>query len=447
MNRYLLNVFGAFLAAFGLLGGALVYWQVVAAPDLLARSDNPRPYELRSRQPRGRILDREGRVIVDSAAVGERFERRHQYPPLVHVTGYDNPQYGTSGIESARDAELIGTAGESSLARWWRETSGLHPPTRDVTLTVDLELSRVADEALGSLSGAVVLLEADTGRVLVLAGHPFFDPAALDQHWDDLREDPNRPFLNRATQGLYAPGSVFTLVTLAAALEHGTAEPNQTFADLPPEIRVGATVITSPHGIQSGAVDLPAAFRVSHPIVFAQLGIGLGWDRFLGTVQAFGLDQAVPLELEAAADPLPPPSSMAEADLASTAVGQGRLSVTPLHMAAVLATILNEGARPTLHLVEPFDRSGAQAQPIISPEAATQARDIFLSSAPLASAVAGHSGVTRLGPGVEPHTWFLGAAPRAEPRLALCVLIENGGPDESLAAAIGRRVLLAALKR
>jgi penicillin-binding protein A len=462
MNGRLLQVFGVFLGGFVLLAGALFYWQIYRGPQLLARADNPRHQEEKAREPRGRLLDRRDRVLVESVVTDGQLRRRYVYPPLVHVTGFDSGRYGNSGVEANRDADLRGLAGRSGWTQGWDRLLHHRPTPADVRLTVDLDLQEVADQALSRSghNGAVVLLEADTGRILVLASHPYFDPNQLDDNWRDLSGDPARPFLSRATQGLYAPGSCFAVVTFAAALDARIIALDDVLADVPASLQIGGITIQNPGGPQF-RLTVADAFSSAQPVVPAQLGLRLGWAGLRRAMQGFWLDRPLPLEIETTASPLPAQDILTQADLASTAVGQGRLSITPLHMALVMAAIANGGLIPMPHLVESIsvgpDRLASASQQVaplskaLSSEVATALwRALARSADPVDSigsqagtSLAGQSGVTELGPGIEPHTWFIGLSPATAPRYAVAVLIENGGPDRSIAVTVARSVVQA----
>jgi penicillin-binding protein A len=455
MNVRLRQIFGVFLAGFVFLSGALLYWQICRGPELLARADNPRHHEEKIREPRGRLLDRRGRVLVESLVADGQFRRRYVYPPLVHVTGFDSSRYGDSGVEASQDTVLRGLAGRSDWAQAWDRLLHRRPTPSDVTLTVDLDVQQAADQALqdSDRNGAVVVLEVATGRILALAGHPYFDPNRLDESWGELSSDPARPFLSRATQGLYAPGSCFTIVTLASALNDRVAALDAVFIDVPGALQIGATTIRNPGGPRS-RVTLSEAVSSTQPVVSAQLGLRLGWPGLHRAIQAFWLDRPLPLEIETTASPLPAQDRLTQADLISTAVGQGRLSVTPLHMALVMAAIGNEGTIPTPHLVEGISAGpdqptstfqSATLSAALSPEVAASLRDALgrTADSQAGSTLTGQSGSTELGPGVEPHIWFVGLSPATAPRYAVAVIIENGGTDRSRALAVARAVVRA----
>ncbi len=306
MNVRLRQIFVVFLAGFVLLAGALFYWQIYRGPQLLARADNPRHHEEKVREPRGRLLDRQGRVLVESLATDGQLVRHYVYPPLVHVTGFDSVRYGNSGIEASRDADLRGLASRSSWAQTWDRLLHRQRTPSDVSLTIDLDLQKAADAALraSGRNGAIILLEAESGRILALASHPYFNPNHLDDDWPELSNDPARPFLSRATQGLYAPGSCFTVVTLAAALNAQIATLDEVFSDVPPVLNVEGTSIRNPVGSAS-SVTLEEAFSSAQPVVFAQLALRLGWANFRSMLDALWLDRSLPLEIQTTASPLP----------------------------------------------------------------------------------------------------------------------------------------------
>ena len=232
--------------ALGLIGGfvavsvGLVYWQVIRAAELADRPENIRRIRLLRRNRRGAILDRKGRPLATSEVGPDDLVKRvYHYPVLGPVTGYWSLRYGQTGIEGALDEFLSGRFAADPLDPFRQKLFHEPPVGADVTLTIDLDLQRVAVDALGGNPGAVVLMEVKTGAILALASAPFFDPNRLvldpnqdqeaearrvEQYWRTLNDNPNRPLLNRATQGLYAPGSIFKTITMVAALERGKAK-------------------------------------------------------------------------------------------------------------------------------------------------------------------------------------------------------------------------------
>jgi cell division protein FtsW (lipid II flippase) len=198
---------GALLTV-GLLAAALLngWWAIVRGADLLTRSDNPRRAQADLYVPRGTILDRNNRPINLTRHATEKggYYRAYLYPDLAPIVGYTHPLYGQSGIEAGLDDYLRGLAGNpASLIAWNSLLYGQPPTGLDLRLSLDLDLQQQADESLGEHQGAIVLINAASGEILVMASHPSFDPNHLDKNGATLLTDENAPLLNRATQGSY----------------------------------------------------------------------------------------------------------------------------------------------------------------------------------------------------------------------------------------------------
>ena len=451
------------MAGFVVVGLALGYWQVVRGPALLARADNPRLVIAEQRVQRGRILDQHGTVLAyDLVNDDGTTERVYPYPEMVHVTGFYSLRYGVSNIEATYDRTLRGLAGRSSLQAL--ADGLLHRPQVgfDVMLTLDADLQATADAALGGRRGAVIVLDPRTGAILALVSRPAYDPNRLDEMWEALRELPDTPLLNRATQGLYPPGSVFKTVTLAAALEAGLASPDEVFTDTTGTLRVGDFTVRCHNHPGHTTFDLLHAYAYSCNVTFARLGLRVGTERLAEMARRFGFEEAPPLEIPVETSHLAatsPVDTMDEATLAATAFGQGELMVTPLQMALVTAAVANDGQVPVVHLVQAVqDSSGRWHEPAraapraaISPYTAQQLRAAMVLSVKEGRAgeaalpgvtVAGKTGTAQVGePGQLPHAWFIGFAPAEAPRAVVVVLVENGGDGGQVAAPIAREVL------
>ncbi|MDX1524579.1 MAG: FtsW/RodA/SpoVE family cell cycle protein, partial [Anaerolineae bacterium] len=208
------------LNGFLVIAGGLIFWQVIAAPFLVSRDDNPRPIIAEQKIRRGRLLTSDGIPVAETLIDQDGLARRHYpYIELSSVTGYYSLRHGVGGTEAAFDSILRGTADRSDEALWADEV--LHRPLvgRDVTLTIDLPAQVAADVALGAQEGAVVVMEIETGAIVVLSSHPTYDPNRLDEMWDSLRSDERAPLLNRATQGLFAVGDLARLIGLIGLYE------------------------------------------------------------------------------------------------------------------------------------------------------------------------------------------------------------------------------------
>lgn len=449
---------GLSLSALALACG---YWSVIRADWLVAREDNPRRVEYEQRIVRGRILDRSGAVLAD-VTVGPdgRVTRTYPEPAAAPVVGYASLRHGTGGIEAAFDRVLRGEAGRSIWEMAWDHLLHRPPRGRDVGLTLDGMLQRLAQRSLDGRTGAVVLLDASSGEVLAMASSPTFDPNRLEEEWERLREDPGGPLLNRAVQGVYQPGAALETVILAEALRHGlttlyTPAPDLTATLSVNEVTVGCRREVGPDEIMIGAL------RAACPGPFAVLGRQLGMARLREGFLRWGLMEGLPseavpemesrtsgavppvTEVAPLMTPTPPPmvAGMSD-DAAMEAIGQGGLTVSPLRMALVAATLANDGVMPVPRRVLGIQGpDGTWQVPEISGSSrqvlpAEGARALLSAWEPFSADVVGHLGTAVAGEERPPHAWFLGVAPTGSPRYAVAVLLEHP-PDPQEAALVG----------
>ena len=199
---------GIFALGFAACALTTAWWAIVRGPDLLSRTDNPRRAIADRYVLRGELVDKNNQPINITTGESGSYIREYLYPELAPITGYTHPVFGQAGLEASLDQYLRGLQGNpTSLILWNQLIYGTPPPGLDVRLSIDLALQRKADQYLGDHRGAILLLNAETGEVLVMASHPTFDPNNLSEEGDTLLQDQNSPLLNRATQGLYPIGS------------------------------------------------------------------------------------------------------------------------------------------------------------------------------------------------------------------------------------------------
>lgn len=195
----------------GLFTSALAsgWWAVIRGSDLVERQDNLRHLIEERYVPRGTIYGRSDSII--STTIGETgsYIRQYVYPDLAPITGYSNSTYGQAGLEASLDGYLRGLDGNPMLVILRDQLLyGMSPTGLDVRLSIDLKLQSRADELMNGQRGAVVLLNAQSGELLVMASHPTYDPNDLNEIAADLLTDPGKPLINRAALGLYPTGSI-----------------------------------------------------------------------------------------------------------------------------------------------------------------------------------------------------------------------------------------------
>ena len=450
----------SFLLGFAILAFGSGYWQAWRGPALAEARGNPRVIEEEKRAQRGRILDRSNQALAETVEGRRRYTR----PALAHATGYFSYRYGATGTERALDGVLSGRRGVPLATQVLRALAGGPRRGGDVQLTIDSGLQEVADRAIGSAQGAVVVLDVRTGAVLALLSKPYFDPGRVDEEWSRLSQGETRPLYNRVSQGLYVPGSTFKVVTAAAALESGILQASTMVSDPTGETTVDGFRITDAERPPRPTFDFAHAFAWSSNVVFSQVGLQLGEARLREYAGRFGMGTQLPFELETSPTSISRTTPMPRVLVASTAFGQGELLMSPLQMALVAAAVARDGDVPRPHVVaEVRDAGGGvlqRARPAslgraIAPATAASLRSMmglaveegFARNAAVPGVrVGGKTGTAQSLPGMPDHSWFIGIAPVDQPRVAVAVIMEFSGWGALEAAPAARQVLERALQ-
>jgi len=483
MTKELRRLSFVILAMFLSLFVAASWIQVVDADNLAQNSANTRTRLDSYQIQRGAIIVDDS-AIVTSVPTDDRYQYQRVYTDAAMwapVTGYFNPALQSStGIENALNADLSGTGSNAFFAEIERILSGQPQQGLSVKLTLNAKAQRAAWDALQGLQGAVVAIEPATGRVLAMVSTPSFDTNALASHdstavnaeHDRLAADPTKPLYNRAIAGnLNPPGSTFKVVVAAAALASGDWTLESTLPNparyTPP---TGEPVSNAWGGTcgEGETTTIAEALRRSCNIPMAELAVELGDKAIRETAEKFGFNTSFELPLESTASSYP--TGLDDPQTALTGFGQGQVTATPLQMAMVAAGVANDGAVMKPRMVdavigddfavhkqftdEAFDQvlSAADAKALsavlvqgVDSGAATGARIDGVD-------VAGKTGTAENGS--RPYTlWFTGFAPAENPKVAVAVVVEDGGgkgqsgTGNTIAAPIAKKVIEAVLGR
>jgi penicillin-binding protein A len=487
MDRQIRRLGVAFLAMFLILFAQVNWIQVFAANDLKNNAANQRLIREEYRNQRGAILARDEKtVLAKSVATGDDLKYLRVYPHgslYGQITGFYSFIYGRSALEASQNDWLAGTASQLIPQTFVDEMLGRPRRGATVVTTIDPKLQQTAQSALGSLPGAVVAMNPRTGEVLAMVSNPSYDPAPLASHdpktqrraWKRLLHAPGKPLISRAAQELSPPGSTFKLITASAALENGMT-PGTRFPN-PPELHLPQTTNTlqnfgGEHCLGGApTITLEQALTVSCNVVFGELGLRLGAKKIVDQAKAYGFNGDIPFEIPFAEGSIPEASSFTDNQplVAFSAIGQASVGANPLQMALVASAIANHGVEMVPHLVRQIrDASGRVVQTVapeeygqpISPQTAaemTQMMESVVQSGTGTAAqipgvnVAGKTG-TAQHPGANPDAWFVCFAPAERPKLAVAVLVLDGGSLGSeatggaVAAPIAKAVLEAGLQ-
>jgi peptidoglycan glycosyltransferase len=477
LRRVALVIFAMFASLF--LASSTI--QVLAADGYNADSRNVRTLYDSYKTKRGAILI-DGQPIAQSIASADSFHYQRTYADQMYsaITGFYSMYQGATGLESAMNSYLSGKNSSQFFEQINALLSGNPVAGGSVELTINPAVQKAAWQAMGNLKGAVVAIEPKTGKILAFVSKPGFDANLLAVHtgsesnanYAKLLADANKPLINRTISGdLYAPGSVFKIIVASAAIESGMFTP-QTKIPNPTRYRLPGTntfIYNSGEGKCGGksTVTMADALRLSCNIPFAQIGVALGQDRIRQQAEAFGFGKKISMPMTAT--PSNYPTGMNDAQTALSAFGQYEDRVTPLQMAMVSAAIANGGVEMQPTIVENVESSSLSllfqpqlstfAQPVKSATAALVKQMMIGAVATGVSSngqikgvtVAGKTGTAQNG-GSRPYTlWFTGFAPAENPRVAVAVVIEDGGGmgqsgfGNLLAAPVARKVMQAVL--
>jgi len=446
-----------------------------------------RHYELG--EPFGHVVGYVARVAADEL----------NGDPLLELPGF---RIGKSGIEKTYDLALRGKAGDSRVevnayGRVIRELARHEgQPGADTLLTIDADLQHMAYARLGEESGAIVVIDTDTGGILALVSAPGFDPNVFNlglsqETWHSLLNDPRTPLVNKSISGQYPPGSTFKMIVGLAALENGVVGPEHSVF-CTGSVKLGAQEFHCwKHG-GHGRVGFVDAFVRSCDSFFYDVARRTGVNRIAEMAQRFGLGHPTNIEIPSESEGLIPTKEWKQAvrgepwqqgETLVTGIGQGFVSATPLQLAVMTAQIANGGFKVQPRVVRGAEVGGDGASDPAFTSA--QREPIGVSAAALNLVRAGMEGVTgqsngtayrsriederyamagktgtsqvrriskreRLNrvrkneekPWVErDHALFVGYAPVLAPRYAVAVVVEHGGSGSKAAAPIARDVL------
>lgn len=460
MNRHLRKRLGfvamVLLGMYVVLGAYFAYGQLFYGNRWFARSSNPRSHfvtEDPSVVP-GDILDRSGEKLAYS--VTETYQddsgqthlhlTRDYHPDIrsaSHAVGFQDPDKGQAGAEAFYSRYLLGY--NNNILESIYQKVFLHQEVgNDIQLTIDLALQKDVTRIMGGRTGSVVILDAATGAVYAMVSLPNFDPLDVGGvSGDDL--------VNRATEGLYAPGSVMKIVTAASALENIPDIGARTW-DCTGTVDVDDQTIPCYGTHAHGTVDLSQAFALSCNTTFSKIGDELTWGALRDTARDFGFEYPFLFsDMQLTESQLPQEDDLPPDRLAWTAIGQDDVLVSPMHMAMIAACVANGGVmmepRMLMTVYNRNDRMIRQPgsrrfREVMTPEIAAQLKEMMAlvvkngtgtRAAAEGLTVCGKTGTAEKRVDGKPanNAWFVGFVEKGEKALAIAVVIEDAEPGET----------------
>jgi peptidoglycan glycosyltransferase len=453
LKRVSLVVASMFLSLF--LAGTLV--QAVNTEAVANDPRNVRNIYESYKTQRGPILV-DGKPIAESVPVDNAYRYLRTYENKIYssVTGFFSVFRGATGIEAAANSYLSGQSSSQFFEQVSAVLSGNPVTGAAVELTIDPKMQQAAWDALGDYSGALIAMDPVTGNILAMVSKPGFNANRVASHDSDkvrenyveLESNPANPLINKTISGdLYHPGSVFKLVVAAAALESGQYTASSTF-DNPVSVQLPdstSEVFNSSRKTcgPKAQVSLSYAMRFSCNVPFVELGLALGQDRIRAQAELFGFGKEIRVPM--LATPSVYPEEMDQAQLGLSSFGQFDVRVSPLQMALVSSAIANGGLMMQPNLIESVispnlsviqsTQPEVLSQPITA-ETAEALKKMMVQSVSKGVAsnasvsgvkVAGKTGTAENGEGQRVTLWFTGFAPSVNPRVAIALVIEDGG--------------------
>ncbi|NLK37378.1 MAG: penicillin-binding protein 2 [Epulopiscium sp.] len=440
MKKSMKRIFWMIALMFFLLMGMMIKLVLFDREEISSSAYNPRLNYIDNSVRRGEIRDINEQVLAQSILNEDgTYTRKYLRSRMAaHITGYSS--MSKTGIEASENFEL-----QRAHHEIWQRIKGIvtgeEIQGNHVVLTVDMDVQSVAGNLLGDMKGAIVAIEPSTGRILALQAYPDFDPNKVKDQWERLKEDEDSPLVNRATQGLYPPGSTFKIVTALAGMDYVKNWQDFTY-DCTGEATYYNKVIHCYNNKAHGSVDMRQALAVSCNCYFAELSTRIGAINLRKTADALNFNQRYGFSLAYNPSKMVLNENSTESALVETAIGQGQTLVTPLHMAMLAAAVANDGMMMKPYLVDHIEYYNGKIskttvpeklRQVMSPEDAQMLKSMMtevVSSGTGTAAqisgvtVAGKTGTAENATGKD-HSWFIGFAPAENPKVAVAVMLEN----------------------
>lgn len=438
--------------------GYIVYFYVVRSKEIINSPYNVRMDSLSERVVRGNILDSDGEVLAETL-VGEDGSETRSYPygdVYAHVVGYDSK--GKYGLEAVENFPLL-TSNAFFLEKLVKEFKEEKNIGDNVVTTLNHNLQTAAYDALGSYKGAVVVMEASTGKILAMVSKPGFNPNTLAEDWEWLTTDENSSLLNRATQGAYAPGSTFKLVTTLEYMREYADYGSYSY-NCESEITHEGTTIHCAGNRAHGAETLADSLANSCNASYSNIGLMLNKKAYKETAEKLLFNSKLPSELPYSESRFQVNSKTPDSELMMTAIGQGKTQISPYHMTLISAAIANGGTLMKPYLVNRIENyTGATVKKyvpekygtLMTSQEAAQLKEYMRGVVDYGTGtalsgesytVAGKTGTAEYSSDKDKsHSWFTGFTNVDNPELVISAVVESADKSGMSAVSVVKNVL------
>lgn len=448
---------GVFVVAFIAICGYLSHFIYFDSPQVINNTYNNKRQEiLATKTIRGDILSSDGEILATT--LDDTEERYYPYGEVFsHAVGYSTN--GRLGVEQSANIYLVSS--DVSLGNKLQNSLDDEKYMGNtVVTTFNAELQSYAHKELGIYKGAIIVTEPTTGKVLAMVSKPDFDPNVIDEIWDDIVDDTESSILvNRATQGLYPPGSTFKILTALEYIRENNANINSYDFDCNGRFTTDEDRINCYHGIKHGSIDFTTSFAKSCNSSFANIGMKLDRDAFEKTLNKLFFNTDLPVSFATKKSSYAESMKTNDSDLIQMVIGQGKTQMTPIHLAMITSAIANNGEMMTPYTIERVETangsivkqfsSKSQGQ-VISQEEAQILKELMSAVVEKGTAtnlkgqsysVAGKTGSAEYTANSDSHAWFTGFTYDTEFPVQITVIMEGAGSGGEYAVPVARRIL------
>ena len=459
-NREFTVITYAVLVLFVCMMGYFAYFQFVKSEDFINSPYNKRQDLFARKVTRGEIISADDRILAETITDTDGTETRY-YPyanMFAHVVGFSTN--GKSGLESIANFNLL-RSHTMTLEKVVNELQGEKNIGDNVVTTLNYDLQDTAYEALGKYDGAIVVMEPSTGKILAMVSKPDYDPNNIAEDWDELTAEDSESsvLLNRATQGLYPPGSTFKILTTLEYIQEHADYENYSYT-CTGSYTVGNHTIHCYGNKSHGTQNLRQAFANSCNAFYASLGMELDIDQFGQLCNKMLFNTSLPTDLQASKSSFVLDKSDGSSAIMATSIGQGQTLVTPFHMALLVSAINNDGVLMKPYVLDRVESNDGtlveQYEPeeygtLMTTDEAAILKDYMNYVVETGTGkklsgqsyeAAGKTGSAEYSTGADSsHSWFVGYAHRDDKSdIAIAVIVEKAGVGSEYAVPIAKEV-------
>lgn len=448
-----------YICSFLILGliAYIMHFMITEKDEVIANAANTRLDDYAANVIRGDIVTSDGKTVATNNG-GERY---YPYDKLfAHVVGYSD--YSKAGIELVGNYYLLES--HANVGERMVHTLREEKNTGDtVVATLNYELQKTAYDALGSADGAVVVMEPDTGKILAMVSKPDFNPNEIDEVWKEANSENSQSsvLLNRATQGLYPPGSTFKILTTLSYMRQNPKKYESYHYSCSSQEQIFNGVSVHCFGRKvHGEEDLSEALANSCNQAYADIGTQLNVDKWRDTLESFLFNKSLPYTDASATSRFYLDGKSDKGYIPQTAFGQGDTLITPLHNAMIAATIANGGLMMKPYLIDSIENYKGTRVKKFSPasyDTLMTSEEVAVLTSYMRKVVtegtaasyfagasyeaAGKTGTAEYDNGNHDYSWFVGFANLDDPDVVVSIIVEESDVNGVKASAVARTVL------